>query len=488
MKNKWKMLRLGLVLFALPLTVTAAATAHQLMADSNPISFNVETSVAVDSAIGLAHLDPVPPVQIFDQTQPSPISYAVEAPTVNSGIGLARLHTVALNRNGAVEGRIASIEGANKGISSLKVFFVQNGEVISETSTQEDGSFIAYKVPEGAYSFVATGENGFAAYGVRVVSDPTGKLDNLMEAAAVSPNFASVKQIIKDKLPAEVTEQILSTVVSNEDRVVGSNRVRLNEGQLRGSVVALLGDRDSVEGTYVHIIQDNSKIAEVQADSSGSFMVLDLEPGVYDFVAAGPSGFAAVSFEAVQDELSVIDAEGSVADLIDTDELPVSIEPGTIEPGFVVADPITYQDAVLADIPYDAGFSNSLDVCLTCQQDAPFVGEQVFSGEIISDPIFESAPIFDEPIQYAGESVGCGCASGGCCGAESNFSNFSSCNTCNPAPVSSCCNTGGRGLGGRLFGGGGGNFGRLALLGAIGGIIAVAVDDDDAEGVTPTGE
>ena len=432
------------MLFALPLMATAAATAHQLMADASPISLNVETPAAVDSAIGLA-----------------------------------RVHTVALNRNGAVEGRIASIEGVNKGLSSLRVFFVQNGEVISETSTQEDGSFIAQQVPEGAYSFVATGENGFAAYGVRVVSDATGKLDNLMEAAAVSPNFASVKQIIKDKLPAEVTEQILSTVVSDEDRVVGSNRVRLNDGQLQGSVVALLGDRDSVEGTYVHIIQDNNQVAEVQADSSGSFMVPDLEPGVYDFVAAGPSGFAAVSFEAIQEETSVITDEGSVAGLADTDELPVSIEPGTIEPGFVVADPITYQDAVLADIPYDAGFSNSLDVCLTCQQDAGFVGEQVFSGEIISDPIVDGGQIFDAPIEYAGESVGCGCASGGCCGAASNFSNFS-------AAPASCCGGGGGGrllgrLGrGRLFGGGGGNLGRLALLGAIGAIIAVSVDDDDA--------
>ena len=219
---------------------TAAATAHQLMVEATPISLNAQTPAAVDSAIGLA-----------------------------------RVHTVALNRNGAVEGRIATIDaGVNEGISSLNVYFVQNGEVVAETSTQADGSFVANSVPEGAYSFVATGENGFAAYGVRVVSDATGKLDNLMEAAAVSPNFASVKQIIKDKLPAKVTEQILSNAVSDEDRIVGSNRVRLNDGQLQGSVVALLGNRDSVEGTYVHIIQDNSKIAEVQADSSGSFMVL----------------------------------------------------------------------------------------------------------------------------------------------------------------------------------------------------------------------
>ncbi len=469
MKNKWKTVKLGLMLFALPLMATAAATAHQLMVDSAPINLNVQTPAAVDSAIGLA-----------------------------------RVHTVALNRNGAIEGRIASIEnGNNEGLSSLNVFFVQNGEVVAQTATQSDGSFVAQNVPEGAYSFVATGENGFAAYGVRVVSDATGKLDNLMEAAAVSPNFASVKQIIKEKLPAEVTEQILSTVVADEKRVVGSNRVRLSDGQLQGSVVALLG-KDSVEGTYVHIIQDNKQIAEVQTDSSGSFMVSDLEPGVYDFVAAGPSGFAAVSFEAVQEQDSVLTEEAVLTDLVDTDELPVSIEPGAIEPGFIVADPITYQDSMLADIPYDAGYSDSLDVCMTCQQDAGFVSDQVYSGEVYSEPIM-GGEVYDAPIEYASEAVGCGCASGATCGVESNFSNFSSCNSCNPC---NSCSGGRRGLFGRsgrglfgrsagrggllgrsggLFGGAAaGGLGRLALLGGLAvGVTSIA--DDDGPDSSPNG-
>lgn len=454
-------MKLGLVLFALPLMATAAATAHQLMVDSNPISLNVQTPSAEDSAIGLA-----------------------------------RVHTVALNRNGSVEGRIASIEnGTNEGLSSLRVFFVQNGEVVSETSTLNDGSFVAQSVPEGAYSFVATGENGFAAYGVRVVSDATGKLDNLMQAAAVSPNMDSVKQIIKDKLPAEVTDEILSSAVSTE-RVVGANRVLLKGGQLQGSVVALLGE-ENTQGTYVHIIQDNKQVAEVQADSSGSFMVSDLEPGVYGFVAAGPSGFAAVSFEAVQDQESVV-PEGGIADLVDSDELPVSIEPGIVEPGFVVADPISYQDSILADIPYDAGYSDSLDVCLTCQQDAGFVSEQVYSGEVCPEPVCQGEVYQNAPIEYAGETVGCGCASGGCCGAQQNFSNFSSCNTCNPTRGGSrrglLGRIGGRlgggggllGGGGGLLGGAGGGLSRLLLIGGLAGSV-VAIADDDSAPESPTG-
>lgn len=451
MKNKWKTIRLGLMLLALPLVATAAATAHQLMVDGTPIEVNLQIPTAS-----------------------------------NSAIGLARVHTVALNQSGAIEGRIGSIEdGTTTGISDLKVFFVQNGEVVSQSTTQQDGSFLARNVPEGAYSFVATGESGFAAYGVHVVSGGNGNSNNLMEAAAVSPQFDSVKQILDEKLPKAVTDQIVATEASTK-RIVGSNRVRLRDGQLQGSVVALLGATEAVEGTYVHILQKDKQIAEVQADESGSFMVSDLEPGVYDFVAAGPTGFAAVSFEAVQDEGDSVISD-DVADIVDTEEIPVSVEPAAVEPGFVTADPITYQDAMYADIPYDAGYSDSLNVCMTCQQDAGFVNEQVAYA---ADPAFQQQPatsaIYDAPIEYASEAVGCGGAAGGSCGQAANFGNFSACNSCSP------CNNpcGGRKFGGRfagLLGGAGGGgallqggIGRLALLGGLAvGVVSIADDDSD---------
>ena len=459
MKSKWKNVKLGLMLFALPLMATAGATAHQLMVDGTPISINVET----------------------------------ESVATSKAIGLARVHTVALNRNGAIEGRIASInDGNNSGISALKVYFVQNGKVVRQTVTNENGSFVATDIPEGAYSFVATGENGFAAYGVQVVADNTGTYDNVMEAAAVSPNFASVKKILNENLPQEVASEILTTQ-TNDQRIVGSNRVLLKDGKLQGSVVALLGDSHAVKGTYVHILQNQQEIAEVQADDAGTFMVADLEPGVYDFVAAGPSGFAAVSFEAVQEEDSV---------LADTDELPVSVEPGAIEPsvepgmvepGFIVADPITYQDAIPADIPFDAGYSDSLDVCMTCQQDAGFVTDQVaYAGESYVDPGYvdqgyvDQGLVYDSPIEYASEAVGCGCAAGGSCGTASNFTEFSSCNSCNAC---NACGGQRRGLFAGLRGGAGGGLlggglGRILLLGGLaGGIVAIA--DDDSDGNSP---
>ena len=107
------------------------------------------------------------------------------------------------------------------------------------------------------------------------------------------------------------------------------------------------------------------------------------------------------------------------------------------------------------EIPVDAGQSDSLDVCLTCQQDNAFVGEQLsYAGE----PVYA-------PIEYAGESIGCGCAVGACCGGAGDFSGYSSCTSC--------------GSGGGFGGGFGGGY-VAPLLGAAGvavGTIALATNN-----------
>lgn len=440
---------MGAMLFALPIVATAAASAHQFLTDNAPIA---EATTSMVSNSGL--------------------------------ISVQRSHTISLNESGSIEGRVATIDTGSKanGLSDLKVFLVSNGEIQAETVTDVDGLFSLSNIGEGVYSFVATGKSGFAAYGVRVVANNGSDTVNQMEAAAVSPQAAVVKQILQKQLPSDIAQEIMdNAVVSDEaSRVVGSNKVSVKDGLLVGHVVPMLGEIALVDGTSIFLIQDNEQVAEVTADDTGSFAIEDVEPGVYDFVAAGPTGFAAVSFEAVE---GAPVADGVASVVTDSEEIPVSLEPAIA--------PVAYQD-IPADIPfdggmgYDSGISNSLDVCMTCQQDAGFVGEQVaYAGDT---GYVEEAPMYDayesSPIEYAGESCGCGAAAGGSCGSASNFSGYSTCGSCN----TSCCGGGGRLFGGGgLFGGAGGS--RLARIGLLAGVataIAVGSDDDDP-GVTPDG-
>jgi hypothetical protein len=451
MKMKLNFIKTVMMLMVLPLVATAAASAHQWLNDSNPISVDLDGIVSVE----------------------------------NDQLSSARVHTVALNRAGSIEGRIATINAETKqtvGLSDLKIYFVREGEIAQETKTNKEGIFSVDGVGEGVYSFVATGKSGFAAYGVRVVANNGSDQVNVMEAAAVSPRLSVVKRILKDKLPSKVTQEILAATESTQNRsnFVGANRVRLENGVLKGHVVPMLGEVGAVEGTYVHILQNDQQVAEVQADELGSFMVADLEPGVYDFVAAGSNGFAAVSFEAVQEDAEV----GSVDEMVlqsDSEEVPAAIP--AVE-SFVEADPMAYQDSIPADIPfdsYDSGYyGDSLDVCLTCGQDQGFVSDVAYGG----GDYYQEAPVdysYSAPIEYAGSSIGCGCASGGSCGSCGDFSGYSSC--------SSGCGAGGGG--GGFFGGAGGGIGgsrlgRLALIGAIAvGIVAIADQPTNPAPVSP---
>jgi len=425
------------MLVALPFVATAAASAHQWISSATPIAAPEALATAMVSA--------------------------------------DRLHNITLNSNGGVEGRITTLKNTNsEGLADLKVYFVRNGKIAKEAVTDSNGTFRLDNISEGAYSFVATGKSGFAAYGVNVVANNGSDQVNAMEAAAVSPRFSVVKDILENNLPKQIADEILegSSNISND--FVGANRIKLQNGNLIGNIVPLFGDIAKVEGTYVHIVQNDEQVARVQADVNGDFAVADLEPGVYDFVAAGPTGIAAVSFQA-------IDVEGEITaeSVIDSDEIPVAIEPAAIEPAAAAAA-LPFQDIVSADIPM-ADAASSLNVCTTCSGDAGFVGQQ--AEYVGSDVSYDTGYDQAAPIQYASEAVSCGGACGASCGSAGDFSGFSSCNSC----ASSCCGGGGGGglLGGRLFGGGSTGLRRLALLGGIAGAVIAIAGDDESSPTSP---
>lgn len=409
MKTNWNFLKAGALLFALPLMATAAVSASQWVNDTAAIELDVETSA------------------------------------VEYSLGVARVHTVALNASGAIEGRVATVnaDGA-AGLSNLNVYFMRNGKVVEETTTSDDGAFRIEGLAEGNYSFVATGDSGFAAYGVRVVGETAG-VENVMEAAAISSGVATAKKILDQNAASEVASQLSADDASGN--LVGANRVNLVNGNLVGSVKSLLGA--DVEGSQVFILSGDKQVAATKTDANGNFTVADMAPGFYNFVATGPSGFAAVGFEAISEVVANI-------------EVPVSFKPTTLQ---------------------DFGYGDSLDVYTTTGSDV---------GYASNDIVYDSSSAFQEfaPVEYASESIGCGGSCGAACGSSGNFSNFSS----------GCCGgAGGGGIGGRLlggagggglFGGGGaglGRLGRIALLsGAVVGIVAIA-DDGEATPSSPIG-
>ena len=392
MKDFWKTIRLGLYVFALPLVATAAASAHQWITDADQIK--------------------VPEL-------PATVSIADGAQAAT-----LRQHTIQLDRDGVVHGRVVIIDQESReaiGLGQLKVNFVRDGEIVKQQVTTSDGSFAVEGLAEGAYSFIATGESGFAAYGVNVVSSDEAETVNVMEAAAVSPRFTAVKEILKNRVPREISAEIQALAANEKTNlnVQGANRVQLDAGTLTGNIIPIWG-KENVAGTHVHIIQNDKEIATVPVAEDGSFVVKDLAPGVYDFVAAGPKGFAAISFEAVGDGV----------------QISTNMEPAAFA-------------------------AQTLDVGLTAPADGYYVAQSVdYAYDSYSTGMGTDYAV--APIEYCGEAVGCGSAAGACCGAAGNFGGYGG-----------CC-----GGGGGFFGGGLGRL--LGIAGLTVGIIALADDDDDA--------
>ncbi len=329
MSNFWNITKYGFALVALPLAVTAAVSAHQRIANATPISLEV-------------------------------------TPVVSelSNIGVERCHTVALNRIGGVDGRVVSFaaDQADRGLSDLVVRFVKNGKTVRQGKTDSDGVFSVNDIPEGVYSFIASGENGYAAYSIRVLSDATGQLSDVVEVAAV-PEVNAVDRLISKKIQAEAIQAEASDAELSE---AGVNRVVVLDGNLIGKVLDL--DGNGIAKMQIDILKDGVSVASVISGDNGEYVVPDVQPGVYGLVAAGANNAAVVGFEAVE----AVDQ--------------------ALEGSFV--------STAGKALP---SYGESLVVYVAARQDlAPEVAvEEEF--------VYESAP-----IEYIGQSIACGGASGSC--------------------------------------------------------------------------
>ena len=209
MKDSWKIFKIGCYVFALPLIATAAASAHQWVVNTSPLTALNQSMVAVSTSTTAA----VP------------------------AIGTLRNHTIAMKEDGSVEGRFSIIDratGGALGLANQKIFFIRNGEIASQVYTNDDGTFVAGGMSPGVYSFVAAGDGGFATFGVNVIESDNDKIQ-FLEASAVSLRPAEVRNILSQYLPQiDVEELDINDEEVNPRKIAGTNRVRLHDSTLKG--------------------------------------------------------------------------------------------------------------------------------------------------------------------------------------------------------------------------------------------------------------
>lgn len=384
MNDTLKFFKLGVYIFALPLIATAAASAHQWMTSSTTLAMMPAPAIVTNSSV--------------------------------TKINALRNHTVTINEDGDVQGRVASINHKSKeaqGVRDAAVYFIKDGKIAQKGYVNEDGTFAVAGLSEGVYSFVAAGEFSFAACGLNV--EKSKGTEKYLEVAAITPNVKAIQELITAELPQTIRQEISRNLKTQNSvaNVQGSNRVELEGDILRGQIVSLF-DEKLTGKTKAHLFRANQKVAEFEIDTDGTFEVADVTPGVHDIVVIGSDGMAAVSFEAV----ASIDEEVT--------EAYASLQE-TLFSNFVVA---------LAP-QCDCGVASG---CCGGVSDAIVYGDSSPSG-------------------FLGNRLGSGIASGGCCGAAGNFAGFGGIS--------------GGGRFGSLFGGG--VSGRRLLLPLLAAGIAIPI-------------
>ncbi len=390
MKDITSILRLAIAIFALPLAATAAVSAHYSYTDNAALT---ASSPLLES-----------------------LKAEAEAPVPKATLaGTFRNHTIAIDSDGIVRGRVGSVSDDKgvEGLSETKVFFVKDGEIVHQTYTSADGTFEATGLAAGNYSFVAAGAKGFAAFGVNLSEGESSETINLIEVATINPNFQQLASLVEGKLPKAIVEHVANTENKLDGPIAGSNRVQIVDGGINGRLISLVGDVGS--DAKVRLSKGSELVAETTVDAQGLFAFDNVQPGIYEFVAAGSEGIAAISFEAVsQDEVVSVVEETTDMVVAGTD---VVQDPGYAAPG--------------------------LDVATTVGSDGMIVGEQFdIACDTCGDPGIVSTG-------YAGTEIGCGMAAGGCCGASGGFGGCGGC------------------MGGGGFGGGLASLAKWAVLGWI---------------------
>ena len=256
-----------------------------------------------------------------------------------------RAHWITTNDEGNLTGRISAIEPSQSvtvPIEQLNVSLLKKGEKIRTSTTDDDGKFLLEDVQPGVYTLVASGQNGFLAYGVNVLPklelfdalekntqlDPREKKafyvshfklpqdaviaeELQIDAAAVPPEFSTLQRISRNYLPSATALNIGrdlndAKAISKATDIKGGFKYPLtDDGKLEGRIQPIATDDGKpakLSDMNIFLIQDDVEAARVTVEENGKFEIEDIEPGVYSLIAAGEDGFAALSLELVKAE------------------------------------------------------------------------------------------------------------------------------------------------------------------------------------------
>jgi len=265
-------------------------------------------AAAVEEA-PVAESTPVPEAPAAKEVAPAP-TFQQAAPERFPSQAPARATTPAQEtvQASAVGFRRVSPTGGFANAQRTTVRIVRAGRIVQTRRVGQGGVAQISEVAPGPYTVLASGGEGFAAFGVylgdashsvssRVGLVPSGDarlVRSLIQAHLKSGEAAASDAVAKSMTP--------SSSDPNSDFEIQA------DGSVQGQIVRAAADAEDAQpiaGLFVAFVRDGQVASEARSDANGEFTASGLDAGIYSLAVAGPGGFAAFSTEVVQPEAHV---------------------------------------------------------------------------------------------------------------------------------------------------------------------------------------
>ncbi|MBL8889678.1 MAG: carboxypeptidase regulatory-like domain-containing protein [Planctomycetaceae bacterium] len=260
MKELFSVLRLAVYVLALPLTITAAASAHQW----------------------------------------------INASTRGQAAASETAHVIRLTDSGMLRGVVNTYGSSGKAsVGNAVVSLMKGSQVVSRVNSGIDGAFSFSNVEPGKYTFVSASKDAISSFGIQVVAADSATGDSALRA------FAAPRNSIVDGFASAAGKNVAAAVEASEV-LRATESVDLVDGIFQGKVSAFNG---KVGGNTITLVSGTEVVAEGSTDAQGAFAFSGVEPGFYTVIARGEGGFATMAVQ-VNDPTAVAPAETVYTSLI----------------------------------------------------------------------------------------------------------------------------------------------------------------------------
>ena len=248
--------------------------------------------------LGLASVSAHQVIAAFNQDERPEVSAAIQY-----NVATRVRFVVSLDQNGEIHGRVSMVVSsadAGEGLvpaPDVHVQIIHDSQWKGSATTDRNGHFSIKGLSPGVHTLAAKDQNGTSIFAINVLPYQYGQetIQSFIDFVAITQHTEIAQAWLLEG--RQQSRSYRDRLTGEEKDRPGHNYVLLENGAFTGQVYTFF-ETDRIADTKVTLLHRGKRIGQTQVDRNGVFTFTDLAPGIYDVVATGSEGIAAVRFVA----------------------------------------------------------------------------------------------------------------------------------------------------------------------------------------------